>query len=211
MNAATTELVHLLIQAGAIPGEDFSCDGEHQALRLNARCYTLLERAYPEVDWADILGQPQDWVDAAIADLHHRLGCPFVDTLTQRMATRLPHLNDEAAIAYVQTLLWGVEAATGLALYPQLVAALDLASQVRLAWLLRPGETGEEAPLPWDSAWLGDVLGAAGGTPLDFQGDGDGVLLTERGLGLLSQVWQGDGAITPVVAALPAVPPQTQR
>ncbi len=208
MNAATTELVQLLIQAGAIPGEDFSCDGEHQALRLNGHCHTLLERTYPEVDWVEILGQPQDWVDWAIADLHQHLGCPFVANLTQRMASRLPHLGDGAAIAYVQTLLLGVEAATGLALYPQLMAALDMASQVRLEWLLRQGEaTPEAAPLPWDPTWLGDVIEAAGGSAADCQGDGDGVLLTERGLGLLSQVWQGDGAITPVGEVAPAVSP----
>lgn len=186
MHEAAADLFQLLVQAGAVPGEDFSCDPEEQAYRLNERCYDLLQAAYPEVDWLEILGVPYVEVQARIAALHRRLGYPFVDDLVALMAARMAELPEAQAAGYLQVLLAGVEAATGIALYPFLAAQLDLAGQMRLEWLLRQpaGEVPEEACL-WD------LLQAAGSTEADYQRHQGEIWLTEAGKQRLSAVWHG--------------------
>ncbi|WP_027269225.1 hypothetical protein [Leptolyngbya sp. PCC 6406] len=193
MHQSAVDLFQLLLQAGAVPGEDFSCDGERQAFHLNDRCHHLLQHAYPEVDWEDVLGISQGWSETAISDLHAALGCPFVDILVATMATRLPTLADNAAASYLCTLLMGVDAATGIVLYPLLMERLDMAGQARLEWLLR--QVPEE---PTGPEWIQDLVLAAGGTATDCPMQGDEVLLTERGWTLMTKVWQGDWALTPV-------------
>lgn len=193
MHQFTVDLFQLLLQAGAVPGEDFSCDGERQAFHLSDRCHHLLQQAYPEVDWEDVLGISQGDMETAIADLHATLGFPFVDTLVATMATRLPTLGDEAAASYLCTLLMGVDAATGIVLYPLLVERLDMAGQARLEWLLR-----QVPPAALGPEWLQDLVLAAGGTAADCTVRGDELLLTERGRRLIDRVWQGEWALTPV-------------
>jgi hypothetical protein len=44
MHSAAIELFQLLVQAGAVPGEDFSCDPNRQGYRLNQRSLELLSK-----------------------------------------------------------------------------------------------------------------------------------------------------------------------
>jgi hypothetical protein len=201
MHQAIADLAQLLVQAGAVPGEDFSCDGMEQTFHLSERGYALLVEAHPDVNWAEVFGAPHAHVDAVVADLHQRLGCPFVDNLVTTMAQRLPQLADADAIGYVYSLLTGVEAATTLALYPFLAPRLDLAAQVRLEWLLRQPWSGE-AP----AIWLQDLVRAAGSAPADCRLDGNDVLLTEAAWHRLHQVWQGDWEMLPISAHQVQVP-----
>lgn len=196
MHQPAVDLFQLLVQAGAVPGQDFSCDANQQAYHLNARCYHLLQQAYPDIDWHEVLGAPYESLEAAIAALHEYLGCPFIDNLAERMATRLSQLSDRAAAGYVQCILAGVESATGIALYPFLAARLDMTGKARLEWLARQ-ETVELV----GSEWLQDLVEAAGGHPSDCGLQGDEVLLTEAGWQRLSCVWQGQDMLN--VAPVP--------
>ncbi|NEQ44592.1 MAG: hypothetical protein F6K00_13920 [Leptolyngbya sp. SIOISBB] len=47
MDQVAIDFFRLLIQAGAVPGEDFSCDGERQVYHLNERCHSLLQASFP--------------------------------------------------------------------------------------------------------------------------------------------------------------------
>ena len=187
MHQAAVDLFQLLIQAGATPGQDFSCDPEQQAYHLNERCYTLLQEAYPDIDWREILGNPYAGIEEQMEALHQQLGCPFVSNLLQRMRDRLAQLADNQAAGYVQAVLVGVESATGIALYPFLVEALDLSEQARLEWLLRQ----EVVAIPGSDCLL-DVVMAAGAQEKDceiYQGE---AVLTEAGWQRLALVWDAD-------------------
>jgi hypothetical protein len=187
MHPVAADLFQLLIHVGAVPGQDFSCDPVQQAYHLNDRCYQLLQTAYPDVDWQDILGQPYAGVDEQIAILHDALGCTFVPDLVQQMRDRLSQLSDDQAAGYVQAILIGVESATGITLYPFLLDSLDLAEQARLEWLLRQNVVA----IP-GGACLIDVLKAAGASDQDYEVEQGEALLTEAGWRRLSLVWDSD-------------------
>jgi len=190
MQDVAIELFQLLVQAGAVPGDDFSCDGANRVYRLNQRCLHLLQQAYPEIDWLDIMDiQEQSWQEI-IAALHERLGVPFVDNLIARMEQRLQRLPEAQAAWYVRQILTGVEYRTGLALFPVLSDRLSLMDKARLEWVLRQenGQPGDE--------WIADLVLAAGGCPRDLYHMGDGLGLTEQGLHRLESVWAGDCEVT---------------
>jgi hypothetical protein len=186
MHSPAVELFQMLVQAGAVPGEDFSCDGETQAFRLNDRCYDLLRQAYPEVYWDDVFTQDSYNPASEIALLHEYLGVPFVDRLLAQMQQRLQTLPDAQAAWYLHQLLAGIEQRTGLLLCPMLEAALSTSGQARLEWLLRL-ETGEPCNL-----WLLDLVTAAGGAESDVQLLASDCWLSDRALALLEMLWQGD-------------------
>lgn len=187
MHSPAADLFKLLIQAGAVPGQDFSCDPDQQAYHLNERCYGLLQAAYPDVDWQDLFGQPYAAVEEQIALLHESLGCPFVPNLVEQIRDRLSQLPDDQAAGYIQAILVGVESATGIALYPFLLDAFDLSEQARLEWLLRH----EVVAIP-GSECLIDVLMAAGAEADDCEFEHGEALLTESGWRRLSLVWDGN-------------------
>ncbi|MBE7381959.1 MAG: hypothetical protein F6J95_011170 [Leptolyngbya sp. SIO1E4] len=192
MHQAAINLFQLLVHAGAVPGEDFSCDREQEAYHLSEQCYELLATAYPDVDWQDILGDPYEEAASTIEALHQQLGCPFVDNLVARIVVRLGTLPDSQAAGYVQALLTGVESATGIALYPFLVRGLDMAGQVRLEYLLRQAHVD----IPGNECLL-DLVLAAGGTAADCEIYPEEVWLTDAGWQRLSQVWDGECTLTP--------------
>ncbi len=191
MHQAAIDFFQLLVQAGAVPGEDFSCDFERQAYHLNERCYGLLQDAFPEVDWLDILGAPHDYLESQVLALHQQLGHDFIDQLVRLMVDRLTTLPNDAAAGYVQAILAGVESATGIAIFPFLQAALDLAAQARLEWLLRQ----ESVVVPGD-ACLADLLQAAGATAQDYEVQSGETWLTDSGWQRLSLVWDGECTLT---------------
>ena len=187
MRQTATELFQLLIDVGAVPGQDFSCDAEQAAFHLNERCYELLQTAFPEVDWSDVLGNPHAGIEEQIATLHQALGACFFDHLVTLMVTRLAALPDGEAAGYLQAILVGVESATGIALFPFLQADLDLAGQVRLEWLLRQTAIA----IPGELCLL-DLLQATGATPQDYETHAGELWLTEAGWQRLSLVWNGE-------------------
>jgi hypothetical protein len=187
MHKAAVDLFQLLVQAGAVPGQDFSCDPDQQAYRLNERCYRLLKTSYPDINWQDILGDPYAGIEAQIAALHQKLGTPFIPNLVAQMCDRLLQLPDDQAAGYAQAILVGVESATGIALYPFLVEALNLAEQARLEWLLRQ----EVDAIPGLDCLL-DVLMAAGASEQDWEIYQNEAVLTEAGWQRLALVWDGN-------------------
>lgn len=190
MHDAAVDFFQMLVQAGAVPGEDFSCDGENQAFHLHERCYELLQLAYPEVNWDEVFEcspyDPQSAIDA----LHEHLGVPFIDRLVASIQNRLRKLPDSQAAWYLRQLLGGIEQRTGLQLYPLIEEALPLAAQVRLSWLLHYGEI-EPCNL-----WLSDLVLAAGGTDEDVELSDDGCWVSERGMLLLETLWAGEYELT---------------
>ncbi|MDA0674075.1 MAG: hypothetical protein O3C67_10285, partial [Cyanobacteria bacterium] len=166
------------------------------AFHLSERGFALLQQAYPDTDWAEVFGYPHDHLQQAIAALHEQLGCNFVDDLLATMGDRLPTLDNAAAGHYLYHLLTGVEAATGIALYPFLVERFNVPGQARLEWLLRQplADTREVS-------WIQDLVLAAGGTSADCQVLGDQVVLTASGWHLIHQVWQGEWDLVPVAIA----------
>lgn len=187
MHSAATDLFQLLIQAGAVPGQDFSCDPEQQAYHLNDRCYELLQNAYPDVNWHEILGAPYAGLAEKITTLHEQLGCPFVDNLVAQMHRRLAEMPDDQAAGYLQAIFVGVESATGIALYPFLMKTLELAEQARLEWLLRQTVVA----IPGGECLL-DILTAAGADTGDCEIYDGEAFLTEAGWQRVSLVWDGN-------------------
>lgn len=190
MHSTAVDLFQMLVQAGAVPGEDFSCDGENQAFHLGERCYELLQNAYPEVDWDDLFTPAPYDASPEIELLHQHLGVPFVDRLLNRIRCRIQELPDAEAAWYLRQLLIGVEQGTGLLLYPLLTKDMNLAALARLEWLLRLEDIA-----PCD-CWLEDLILAAGGSPEDVQISPNGCWLTERGMSLLEMLWAGEVELT---------------
>ena len=187
MHQAAVDLFQILVQAGAVPGEDFSCDPDQQAYHLSQRCYDLLQAAHPDIDWLEILGDPQAGVEAQIEALHQQLGCDFVGQIVRQMKARLATLPDDAAAGYVQAILIGVESATGITLYPFLMASLNLSEQARMEWLLR--QAVEAIP---GSECLQDIMQAAGATVEEYSVQAGEVWLTETGWQRLALIWDGE-------------------
>ncbi|MBD2259174.1 hypothetical protein [Pseudanabaena sp. FACHB-2040] len=190
MHSAAVDLFQMLVQAGAVPGEDFSCDGENEAFRLGERCHELLRHAYPDVDWDDIFAPCPYDASPEIAMLHQHLGVPFVDRLLAQMHCRLQELPDAEAAWYLRQLLVGVEQRTGLLLYPLLTEEMTLSALARLEWLLRLEDV---EPC---SFWLEDLILAAGGSPEDVQISENDCWLTEQGMDLLEMLWAGEVELT---------------
>lgn len=187
MDQAVVNFFQLLVHAGAIPGQDFSCDAEQQAYRLNERCHRLLQTAYPDISWADVLGDPQAGNKDRIHKLHQQLGCCFIDELIPLVQQRFATLPESQAAGYLQALLAGVESATNIVLHPLLQSALSLAEQTRLEWLLRQEVT--TVPI---NLCLQDLLQTAGTIGVDYEVHADEIWLTEAGRQKLALIWHGD-------------------
>ncbi|MGD1905749.1 MAG: hypothetical protein ACFB0C_07120 [Leptolyngbyaceae cyanobacterium] len=191
MNPAAIDLFRLFTEVGAVPGEDFSWDRERQSYHLNERCFTLLQAAYPDLEWDEVLADEEPDNPTAVARLHESLGFPFIDRLAIRIALRLPELPDAQAAGYIQVIFGGVKAATGVDLYPCVVEQLGMTGHLRLEWLLR-----QEEPVVPDDTWLLDLMQAAEAPPEECSFHEGEVWLDEAGLTRLSQVWQGDYVVS---------------
>jgi hypothetical protein len=187
MNDAAIQLFRMLIEAGAVPGEDFSSDASQQSYRINERGFILLQNAFPEIDWHDIAHMAEFDVQQPVQALHEALGINFVDNIIHCIEQRLAGMDDPEAAWYVHQVLNGVEQRTQVPLYQLLQQQLSAFQQAHLERLL--AYDGE--PVLCD-AWISDLVLSAGGSSQDFEADESGVLLTEQGMYLLSQVWQGE-------------------
>jgi hypothetical protein len=181
------ELFQLLVNVGAVPGEDFSFDSESGLCGLSDRARDLLCQAYPEIDWSDVFSPVTESDDAAIEALHAHLGIDFIPRILDIVRQRLYQLSLRQAAWYVRQVLGGVEQRTQISLYTLLQDSLDLSSQARLEYLLWQ----EENPEP-NAYWMVDLVMASGGTEEDVQQQDTTVQLSEPGMRRLAEVWMGD-------------------
>lgn len=186
MNEDVVQLFRMLIEAGAQPGEDFSCDLAHQSCHINERGFILLQNAYPQIDWHDFSKQIEPDLETPAIHLNQTLEIDFVGRILQRIESQLPILPKASAAWYVQQVLGGVQQRTGVSLHHFLnkqasPALLSLVNQLLQEHLATPCHQ-----------WIGDLIWAAGGTDDDFEVTDDDVLLSDRGIHLLQQVWAGE-------------------
>lgn len=196
MDDAMVQLFQKLVRVGAVPGKDFSCDPEQQALHISEHCLTLLEDAHPEVDWRAFMTPFLDDQSSLIDAIHKQLGCRFVEILIQRMIVRCQGLGDAQASWYLNQILIGVEDRTGLRLLPLLDPLLLPEERLRFEWLLR-----QEDGMPCQD-WLYDLVLAAGGTYQDVMLVDQEIWLSEAGLALLEAVWIGQYEMNAEVSPL---------
>lgn len=181
------ELFQLLVNVGAVPGEDFSFDAETGLCGLSDRACDLLCQAYPDIDWSDLFSSVTASDTAAIEALHAHLGIDFIPRILDTVRQRLYQLSLRQAAWYVREVLGGVEQRTQISLYTLLQDSLDLSSQARLEYLL-----WQEANPEPNAYWMVDLIMASGGTEADVQQNDTEVQLSERGMRLLAEVWMGD-------------------
>ncbi|MBE9076439.1 hypothetical protein IQ241_03870 [Romeria aff. gracilis LEGE 07310] len=186
MHVEVVQLFQMLVEAGAQPGTDFSCDLEARLCRINERGFQLLQRAYPDLDWSSICDMMETDLEQPGHYLNAHLGVDFVGQMLARLEDCLVSLDDAPAASYVQQVLTGVEQRTGVPLYLLLQQRLSLSQQARLERLMRH----PTAQPCYD--WIIDLVLAAGGELSDATVCADDILLTQRGLELLSAVWIGD-------------------
>lgn len=178
-------LFRMLVDAGAKPGEDFSYDLHSESAQLSDLAFEKLKVAYPDIDWDHISERVEVDPSLPAAYLDSYLGVDFVAQILALIEQRLDELVPEQATWYLQQLLSGVEQKTGVPLYLMLQQRLPLARQARLETLLR-------SPASPCTLWMSDLITAAGGQPEDVELNEDEVVLTERGLSLLTAVWDGE-------------------
>ncbi|MGB3493391.1 MAG: hypothetical protein WBA57_11725 [Elainellaceae cyanobacterium] len=195
MHQDTLSLVKLLIQAGATPGQDFSCDLHAESCHINENGFQLLQNAYPEIDWGSFAEFVEIDDQQAVDSLHQHLGINFVERILGLIQRQLRQLPSEKASWYLQQVLGGVEQRTGIPLLRYLLEQADLPRRLRVECLLH-----DEAAATPCSEWMTDLVIAAGGTPDDVTFDGEDAVLTERGLRLLATVWAGEYNLYDVLA-----------
>ena len=179
------KLFRMLVDAGAKPGEDFSYDMASGSAQITDAAYEKLKQAYPDVDWESLCKRVE--VDPALPAeyLNSYLGIDFVERILSRIEERLDTLEPSEATWYLQQVLGGVEQRTNVSLYVLLQRRLSLTKQALIETLLR-------LPAEPCYVWMSDLIEAAGGTPEDIELLGDEATLTQRGLALLTAVWEGE-------------------
>ncbi|MEM8807769.1 MAG: hypothetical protein AAGF01_17250 [Cyanobacteria bacterium P01_G01_bin.38] len=186
MHPDSVQLFRMLIQAGANPGEDFSCDSSNQTIRMNERSFVMLQNAFPEIDWHASAQMIERDVQTPASQLEAALGVPFIEQILSSIEQRSQQLPATEAAWYLQQLMGGVERRTGISLYHCLHQNAPLPLRVRIDALL-----DDQNPTPCND-WIGDLILAAGGDPSDFEVEGHEVLLSERGMALFEYVWAGE-------------------
>ncbi len=195
MQKETLHLVQLLIQAGAIPGQDFSCDLSSESCHITDHGLYLLQQAYPQVDWGNLAECVEVDDSQAVDTLHQHLEINFVERILRLIRRQLRQLPSEKASWYLQQVAGGVEQRTSIPLLRYLLEQSDLPSRLRIECLLH-----EDAIAMPCSEWMTDLIIAAGGTPYDVTFEGEDAVLTERGLRLLATVWAGECNLYEVLA-----------
>ncbi|MEO0541936.1 MAG: hypothetical protein AAFZ80_13895 [Cyanobacteria bacterium P01_A01_bin.105] len=186
MDDSATQLFRMLVEAGAVPGKDFSCHATSGTYHLSERAYILLQLAHPELDLSTFSSRVEPDHVAAAAALNQQLGTDFTEQLMARMAERLSQLPADQQTWYLQQILNGVEQQTGVSIYQLWMAQLSPPLQQRVDQCL------DQSPAVPCNHWLQDLVEAAGGSTDDVEWEGDDVLLTENGLRLLTLVWCGE-------------------
>ncbi len=179
------QLFRMLVEAGAKPGEDFSYDMQTHSAQISDGAFEKLKATYPDIDWANICRRIDVDPDLPAEYLNSYLGVDFVERILTRVEQRISELEATQSTWYLQQVLGGVEHRTNVPLYVLLQQRLSLTKQARLETLLRQSST----PC---YIWMSDLIEAAGGEPADAEIRGDEATLTQRGLALLTTVWDGE-------------------
>lgn len=178
-------LFRMLVEAGAKPGEDFSYDLSSQSAQISDSAYAKLEATFPDIDWAQVCQRVEIDPSRSVERLNSYLGVDFVPRILTFVERRMDELTPGEATWYLQQVLGGVEHRTHVPLYLLLQRRLPLSKQARLETLLR--QSGTPCYI-----WMKDLIEAAGGAPKDIELNGDEATLTQRGLALLTAIWDGE-------------------
>ncbi len=179
------KLFQMLVEAGAVPGEDFSYNLQSSAAQISDRAFEKLKAAFPDVDWMSVCDRVEVDPNLPAEYLNTYLGIDFVERILTRIEQRLSELAAPQATWYLQQVLGGVEHRTNVPLYVLLQRRLPLDKQAQLERLLR-----QEAESCY--IWMQDLIEAAGGEPEDIEVEEDEAALTQKGLALLTAVWTGE-------------------
>ncbi len=179
------KLFRMLVEAGAVPGEDFSYDLQSSSAQISDRAFEKLKTAFPDVDWMSICDRVEVDPNLPAEYLNTYLGIDFVERILTRVEQRMSQLNPPQATWYLQQVLGGVEHRTNVPLYVLLQRQLPLDKQALLEKLLR--QESESCYI-----WMQDLIEAAGGEPEDIEIDENEAALTQKGLALLTAVWTGE-------------------
>ncbi|NEP15302.1 MAG: hypothetical protein F6J97_00100 [Leptolyngbya sp. SIO4C1] len=185
MHPESIQIFRMLIEAGAEPGRDFSCDLSDQTVRLTERGFILLQNAYPGIDWPAITEVTQRDIEGPVQQLEADLGVNFVERMLQAVQQQLELLPAAKAAWYLQQVMSGVERRTGVALYHCLLQRFPEA-QPQVETLL---EMADAEPC---NDWICDLILAAGGTEQDCEIVAEDVFLSETGMERLNTVWTGE-------------------
>lgn len=179
------KLFQMLVEAGAVPGEDFSYDMQSASAQISDRAFEKLKAAFPDVDWINICDRVEVDPNLPAEYLNTYLGIDFVERILTRIEQRISELDPKQAAWYLQQTLGGVEHRTNVPLYVLLQRRLPLNKQARLEQLLR-----QETQSCY--VWMQDLIEAAGGELEDVEITEDEATLTQKGLALLTAVWTGE-------------------
>ena len=179
------KLFRMLVEAGAVPGEDFSYDLQSSSAQISDRAFEKLKAAFPDVDWMSICDRVEVDPNLPAEYLNTYLGIDFVERILARVEQRMNELDSPQATWYLQQVLGGVEHRTNVPLYVLLQRRLPLDKQALLERLLR-----QEAKSCY--IWMQDLIEAAGGELADVEIEEDEAALTQKGLALLTAVWTGE-------------------
>jgi len=187
MSEEAVDFFRVLVEAGAIPGEDFSCSAEERTCRVSERAYRLLKQNYPERDWDSVSQTVSRNPREAVEAIQAHLGIDFVDRILDRMTYRLGELPASKTTWYLKQILYGVEQKTSVPLYDLFMKGLSFNLYLYAQRLLEENATATPC-----GEWIGDLVLAAGGSADDFELHGEEALLTEQGMRLLAEVWLGE-------------------
>lgn len=190
-----------LSKAGFEPGRDFSI--AQGRLLLNAHAYSYVQQAMDPQNFADIIELAPDLLHCdnhiAMAALNQHLGVDFFENLRETMLVRLPSLSDTAMLGYASRLIQGISHR-----HPEIKGFEHWVKQIvheaidpeHLRTLERQC-SAHQLSIQEDEGWvlLLDLIMAAGGQEdLHFQRTVDGVVTTDAGKALLSQLIAGPSA-----------------
>ena len=178
-------LFRMLVEAGATPGEDFSYDLKTASAQVSDRAFEKLKATFPDMDWESICERVEIDPTRTVEALNSFLGVDFVERILARIEKQIDSLEPAEATWYLQQVLGGVEQRTNVPLYVLLQQRLSLGKQARLEVILRQ-------PATPCYVWMSDLVEAAGGLSEDVELCGDEATLTQRGLSLLTPVWEGE-------------------
>ena len=190
-----------LTKTGFEPGRDFSV-GQGKLI-LNAYAYNHLRQTMEPELFADIVELAPELLvhdsRAAMVALEEHLGVAFFDNLRETMLVRLPSLSDAAMLGYASRLIQGINQR-----HPEIKGFEHWVKQVvheaidseKLRGMEDQRAQGQ-LQVQDDDGWvlLIDLLMAAGGSEdIHFCRTIDGVVATEEGKKLLSQLIAGPSA-----------------
>lgn len=187
----------ILTEEGFEVGKDFSV-GPERGLMISDRARDFLLSQMPEEERAELERELFKLSQNPYQLIEEQLGVPFFDNLKKTATARLQGLDDAMAIGYLANITEGI-----VQKHPELTDFKEwfLSSVLDFDRLNRLIAT-EATDCGDISFFLGDIVSAAGASQEVTEQDGR-QLVTQSGLKLLSQVWDGgDVSIRDLIAQL---------